>query len=167
MSTVCSIGYWPYLGKLLILLGKYTGERPKAVGVIFKDEYGKQHKAFLSERIESEIILSSGSIGSPQLLLLSGIGPKEDLKNKNIPVVLDNQFVGRDVQDNPLNTIYVPFKRHLTQSLLQTVGITKLGVYIEASNGFGQSSNSIKRHHGLVSAEVGISSGLERSQFCN
>ncbi|XP_010685403.2 protein HOTHEAD [Beta vulgaris subsp. vulgaris] len=131
------------------------GERPKAVGVIFKDEYGKQHKAFLSERIESEVILSSGSIGSPQLLLLSGIGPKEDLKNKNIPVVLDNQFVGRDVQDNPLNTIYVPFKRHLTQSLLQTVGITKLGVYIEASNGFGQSSNSIKRHHGLVSAEIG------------
>ncbi|KNA07095.1 hypothetical protein SOVF_175070, partial [Spinacia oleracea] len=131
------------------------GEKPRAVGVIFKDENGKQHEAFLSERQGSEIILSSGAIGSPQLLLLSGIGPEEDLKNNNIPVILDNQFVGRDVQDNPLNTIFVPFKKELPQSLLQTVGITKIGVYIEASNGYGQSSNSIKRHQGIVSAEIG------------
>lgn len=130
------------------------------MGVIFKDENGKQHEAFLSERQGSEIILSSGAIGSPQLLLLSGIGPEEDLKNNNIPVILDNQFVGRDVQDNPLNTIFVPFKKELPQSLLQTVGITKIGVYIEASNGYGQSSNSIKRHQGIVSAEVCLHSHL-------
>ncbi|XP_021716444.1 protein HOTHEAD-like [Chenopodium quinoa] len=132
-----------------------NGEKPRAVGVIFKDENGKQHEAYLSEREGSEIILSSGAIGSPQLLLLSGIGPKEDLINKKIPLVLDNQFVGRDVQDNPLNTIFVPFKKHLQQSLLQTAGITKFGVYFEASNGFGQAGNSIKRHNGLVSAEIG------------
>ena len=121
---------------------------------MFKDENGKQHEAILSKSEGSEIILSSGAIGSPQLLLLSGIGPKEDLINKNIPVIVDSQYVGKEMQDNPLNTIFVPFKKHLPQSLLQTVGITKFDVYIEASNGFGQSTNSIKRHHSLLSAEV-------------
>ncbi|XP_057534901.1 protein HOTHEAD-like [Amaranthus tricolor] len=131
------------------------GHRAKAVGVMFKDENGKQHEAILSKSEGSEIILSSGAIGSPQLLLLSGIGPKEDLINKNIPVIVDSQYVGKEMQDNPLNTIFVPFKKHLPQSLLQTVGITKFDVYIEASNGFGQSTNSIKRHHSLLSAEIG------------
>ncbi|XP_074266431.1 protein HOTHEAD-like [Silene latifolia] len=47
------------------------------------------------------------------------------------------------------------FKKFQGQSLIQTVGITKKGVYIEASNGFGQSTSSILRHHGIASAEIG------------
>ncbi|KAL3528625.1 hypothetical protein ACH5RR_007947 [Cinchona calisaya] len=132
-----------------------TGKRPKAIGVIFKDEKGMQHKAFLSRKKRSEIILSSGAIGSPQLLLLSGIGPKKDLKKFNIPMVLNNPYVGKGMIDNPLNTIFIPTNGPVEQSLIQTVGITKMGVYIEASSGFGQSSNSIHCHHGILSAEVG------------
>ncbi|CAI9757669.1 unnamed protein product [Fraxinus pennsylvanica] len=134
---------------------KKTGNRPKAVGVVFKDENGKQHKAFLSKRSRSEIIVSSGAIGSPQLLLLSGIGPKADLEKLNISVVLDNEFVGKGMADNPLNTIYIPTNRHIKQSLIQIVGITKLGVYIEASSGFGQSMDSIHWNNEIVSAEIG------------
>lgn len=133
-----------------------TGKRPKAVGVIFKDENGKQHKALLSKRRGSEIIVSSGAIGSPQLLLLSGIGPKEDLKKLNISLVHHNKFVGKGMQDNPMNTIFIPTKKHVEQSLIQTVGITKKGVYIEASSGFGQTNDSILCHHGLLSAEVSV-----------
>ena len=133
---------------------RQAGKRPKAEGVIFKDENGKQHQVLLSKRRGSEIIVSSGAIGSPQLLLLSGIGPQEALKKMNISVVLDNRFVGKGMQDNPLNTIFVPTKKHVSQSLIQTVGITTMGVYIEASSGFGQSQDSIRRHHGIVSAEV-------------
>lgn len=140
------------------------GKRPKAVGVIFKDENGKQHEAFLSKRIESEIVVSSGAIGSPQLLLLSGIGPKEDLQKMNIPVVHHNMFVGQGMQDNPLNTIFVPTKNHVEQSLIQTVGITKKGVYIEGSSGFGQSKDSIHYHHGLASAEIGQLSTIPPKQ---
>ncbi|KAI3455557.1 hypothetical protein Pfo_012220 [Paulownia fortunei] len=132
-----------------------TGKRPRAVGVIFKDENGKTHKAILSKRSVSEIIVSSGAIGSPHLLVLSGIGPKAELEKFNISVVLDNEFVGKGMSDNPLNTIFVPSKTPVKQSLIQTVGITKLGVYIEASSGFGQSSDSIHWDHGIASAEIG------------
>ncbi|KAF8400998.1 hypothetical protein HHK36_014301 [Tetracentron sinense] len=132
-----------------------TGKQPTAVGVIFKDEKGNRHQAFLAKREQSEVILSSGAIGSPQLLLLSGIGPEADLKKMNIPVVHDNEFVGKGMSDNPMNTIFIPTKRPVEQSLIQTVGITKMGVYIEASSGFGQSGDSITCNHGLMSAEIG------------
>ncbi|XP_059644370.1 protein HOTHEAD [Cornus florida] len=132
-----------------------TGKKPRAVGVIFMDEHGTQHRAFLAKRPSSEIIVSCGAIGSPQLLLLSGIGPKADLKKMNISVVLDNEFVGKGMSDNPLNTVFIPANQPVEQTLIQTVGITKRGVYIEASSGFGQSLDSIHCHHGIVSAEIG------------
>lgn len=130
------------------------GKRPKAVGVLFKDENGNQHQAFLSNSQRSEIILSCGAIGTPQMLLLSGVGPKAELKEMKISVVLNNKFVGQGMADNPLNSVFVPSKKPVKQSLIQTVGITKMGVYIEASSGFGQSKDSIQCHHGIVSAEV-------------
>lgn len=141
-----------------------TGKKPRAVGVIFKDENGNQHEAFISRKPRSEIILSSGAIGSPHLLLLSGIGPKADLEKLNIPVIHENEFVGKDMADNPLNTIFVPFNEPVKQSLIETVGITKMGVYIEASSGFGQSKDSILSHHGIASAEIGQLSTIPPKQ---
>lgn len=131
-----------------------TGKQPKAVGVIFADEKGNKHQALLVNKPSSEVILSSGAIGTPQMLLLSGIGPKAELEKFKIPVVVDNKYVGKGMADNPMNTIFVPTNRPVTQSLIQTVGITKKGVYIEASSGFGQSKDSIHCHHGIMSAEV-------------
>ncbi|KAJ9190327.1 hypothetical protein P3X46_001543 [Hevea brasiliensis] len=141
-----------------------SGKRPKAGGVIFKDENGNQHQAFLANKPRSEIILSCGAIGTPQMLLLSGIGPRAELKKMRIPVVLDNEFVGKGLADNPMNAIFVPSKRPVQQSLIQTVGITKLGVYIEASSGFGQSKESIHCHHGIMSAEIGQLSTIPPKQ---
>lgn len=132
----------------------FAGKLPKAIGVIFKDENGRQHQAILGNDRHSEVVLSSGAIGTPQLLMLSGIGPKTELQNLNITVVLDNPFVGKGMVDNPMNAIYVPSNRPVHQSLIETVGITKLGVYIEASSGFSQSNDSIHCHHGILSAEV-------------
>ncbi|GFZ04267.1 glucose-methanol-choline (GMC) oxidoreductase family protein [Actinidia rufa] len=140
------------------------GKKPKAVGVIFEDEQGNQHRAFLSKRRGSQIILSSGAIGSPQLLLLSGIGPKADLTKMNISVVLDNKFVGKGMSDNPLNTVFIPTNKPIEQSLIQIVGITKRGVYIEASSGFGQSPDSIHCNHGILSAEIGQLSTIPPKQ---
>lgn len=141
-----------------------TGRRLRATGVVFRDEKGLQHRAFLSRKMRSEIILSSGAIGTPQLLLLSGIGPKAELKKFNIPMVLNNPFVGKGMVDNPLNTIFIPTNGPVEQSLIQTVGITKKGVYIEASSGFGQSVDSIRCHHGLLSAEIGQLSTIPPKQ---
>lgn len=47
-----------------------------------------------------EVILSAGAVNSPQLLLLSGIGPKEDLKEVNVPLVHDLPGVGRNLQNH-------------------------------------------------------------------
>ena len=51
-------------------------------------------------RARREIILSAGSINSPKLLQLSGVGPAEVLKQHGIAVVLDRAGVGRNLQDH-------------------------------------------------------------------
>ena len=48
-----------------------------------------------------QIILSAGAIGSPHLLLLSGVGPAGQLEAQGIPVVLDSPGVGQSLKDHP------------------------------------------------------------------
>ncbi len=52
-----------------------------------------------------ETVLSAGSIGSPHLLLLSGIGPASQLKGLGIPVAHDLPGVGQNLRDHP--TVHV------------------------------------------------------------
>ena len=49
-----------------------------------------------------EVVLSAGSVGSAQILLLSGIGDKSSLKKLNIPVAINNPDVGQNLSDHPL-----------------------------------------------------------------
>ncbi len=51
-------------------------------------------------RCAREVILSAGAVGSPQLLLLSGLGPKKPLEALGIPVVADLAGVGENLQDH-------------------------------------------------------------------
>lgn len=44
-----------------------------------------------------EVIVSGGIFGSPQLLLLSGVGPKDELEKLGIPVVHDSPYVGKNM----------------------------------------------------------------------
>jgi choline dehydrogenase len=58
-------------------------------------------------RCRGDVILAAGSLGSTQLLLLSGIGPAEHLRDHGIPVVLDRPGVGSNLQDHlQLRLIY-------------------------------------------------------------
>ncbi|KAG8222614.1 hypothetical protein J437_LFUL002607 [Ladona fulva] len=68
--------------------------RKKAIGVQFYR--GGRRKLV---RVKREVVLSAGSIGSPQLLMLSGIGPKEHLQEVGIPLVADLK-VGHNLQDH-------------------------------------------------------------------
>jgi predicted dehydrogenase (TIGR03970 family) len=54
------------------------------------------------ERIEAgEVILAAGAIASPQLLMVSGIGPAAHLESVGVPVLMDLPGVGRDMRDHP------------------------------------------------------------------
>jgi len=50
---------------------------------------------------EREIILCGGTVNSPQLLMLSGIGPVDHLSRFEIPIVVDAPEVGRNLQNHP------------------------------------------------------------------
>ena len=52
-----------------------------------------------------QITLSAGAVGSPQLLMLSGIGPKDQLEPLGIPVVVDTPGVGQNMRDHPNVTV--------------------------------------------------------------
>jgi choline dehydrogenase len=53
---------------------------------------------------EAEVILSAGAIGSPQLLMLSGVGPADHLHEHNIAVMADSPGVGANLSDHPVVT---------------------------------------------------------------
>jgi choline dehydrogenase len=53
-------------------------------------------------RAEAEVILAAGAIGSPQLLMLSGIGPADELREHGIFVIEDNRAVGANLTDHPM-----------------------------------------------------------------
>ncbi len=71
-------------------------EQGRAVGVEHL-QHGEKHIV----RARREVILSAGAIHSPHLLLLSGIGPVEELKRHGITPVIDAPGVGRNLNDQP------------------------------------------------------------------
>jgi choline dehydrogenase len=88
-----------------------------AVGVKYKKD-GKSHEITCNK----EVILSSGTFGSPQVLMLSGVGEKEHLKDQGIELVHDLPGVGENLQDH---IDYVQtFK---VSSTLDTFGLSFLG----------------------------------------
>ncbi len=68
----------------------------RAVGVEYCDANGKIQQL----KADKEVILSAGALQSPQVLMLSGIGPAEILKQHGIAVVLDAPGVGQNLQDH-------------------------------------------------------------------
>ncbi|XP_058226979.1 (R)-mandelonitrile lyase-like [Rhododendron vialii] len=109
-----------------------AGARQSAIGVIYRDELGFYHHAMVREK--GEVILSAGAIGSPHLLLLSGIGPRGYLSSLGIPVVHHLPSVGQFLYDNPRNGISIVPPTPLEHSLIQVVGITDSGAYLEAAS---------------------------------
>lgn len=72
-------------------------ENGRATGVEVTDGAGRR-----IIRARREVILSAGAYNSPKLLLLSGIGPAQDLRANGIAVVTDLPGVGRNLQEHPL-----------------------------------------------------------------
>ncbi|KAL8551095.1 hypothetical protein ACS0TY_000248 [Phlomoides rotata] len=119
-----------------VLFKTLPGKKPKTYGVMFIDSKGSNHIALLNTNAKSEIILSAGAVGSPQLLMLSGIGSAQHLKAHGINVIMDQPMVGQGMSDNPLNVVLIPSPEPVETSLVEIVGILDdVGCYIEAASG--------------------------------
>lgn len=71
-------------------------ENGRATGVTYHDGSGTEQQV----RASSEVILSAGAIGSPQLLMLSGVGEAAHLREHGIGVAADLPGVGQNLQDH-------------------------------------------------------------------
>jgi choline dehydrogenase len=102
-------------------VSKIIFEGNRSIGI----EYLKNEKL---SRIYSdkEIILSAGAIQSPQILQLSGIGPKELLKKFNIKIIKENDNVGKNLQDH----VGVNYYYKATEPTLNSVLGTRVGQLI-------------------------------------
>lgn len=67
-----------------------------AYGVVFSSEHSHHHTVHASR----EVILSAGAINSPQLLMLSGVGPTIELMQHGIQIIKDAPGVGENLQDH-------------------------------------------------------------------
>jgi choline dehydrogenase len=81
-------------------------ENRRAVAVETRN--GDGHEVLIKAR--REIILSAGSFHSPKLLMLSGVGPRDELDRHGIEIIHEADEVGRNFQDH----VGAPVTRHLT-----------------------------------------------------
>ena len=79
------------------LVCKLILENNTATGVCFKNNKDK----IFNVKSKKEVILCAGAVGSPHLLMLSGIGPKDHLKSMGINLKADLPGVGQNLQDHP------------------------------------------------------------------
>lgn len=77
------------------LVERLVIERGRVTGVAVRR--GRRSKVIIARR---GVILSAGAFNSPQILMLSGIGPGEHLKDRGIDVRVDRPAVGSDLQDH-------------------------------------------------------------------
>lgn len=74
---------------------KILWEDRRVSGIVYQKGGGSH-----TVKAAREVILSAGAYNTPKLLLLSGIGPDQDLKNLGIPVKMHSPGVGKNLQDH-------------------------------------------------------------------
>ncbi|MGH7083261.1 MAG: GMC family oxidoreductase, partial [Acetobacteraceae bacterium] len=84
-----------------VILAGETG-RKTTEGVEYRTAAGETAVAYAGK----EVILSAGAIGSPHLLLLSGIGPRPELETHGIPCQVDAPHVGKHLQDHTMCPLF-------------------------------------------------------------
>ncbi len=86
--------------RVLRVLTERQDGRTVATGVVWRERDGAGPEHTLRLRPGGEVVLSAGAFGSPQLLMLSGIGAAVHLRQHGIPVQADLPGVGGNLQDH-------------------------------------------------------------------
>jgi choline dehydrogenase len=108
------------------LTEKILFEGRRAVGVTFR-----RHGELCTARAAREVILSGGAVNSPQLLMLSGIGPQDHLAGFGIPVVHHLPGVGQSLQDHYSAAIKLRCKLPITVNDVMLSNALKLKAGLE------------------------------------
>ncbi len=108
------------------------GEKPKAVAVTYQ-----RHDITKTVTASKEVILSAGAFGSPKLLMLSGIGPANDIISLGIPVIKDLP-VGQNLQDH-VSTLAGPFFKGPSVNVNRDLTIKNLADLILNGDGLAAS----------------------------
>lgn len=98
-----------------------------------------------SARAEREVILCTGAVGSPQMLMLSGIGPAQELEALGIKVRSNLPGVGRNLQDHPL--VYMKYHVERPVSMSRYMRKDKMvltGARWMATHGGAGGSNNVE-----------------------
>jgi choline dehydrogenase len=116
---------------------------------------GREDRAFASR----EIVVCGGAFGSPQLLMLSGIGPADELIRHGIPVIQDLPGVGQNLQDHPAGTVQVrcsqPVSLLAAESPAQVLKYVLFRRGMLTSNG-GEAVAFVRTRSGLDAPDVEI-----------
>lgn len=107
-------------------------EGDRAVGVRVGDKRGTADIA-----VGRELILSLGSLNSPRLLQLSGIGPRDVLSAAGVDVILDSTYVGRRMREHRCAALKLRLKDDLgyNRNLSSKLGQAKVGLRYLATHG--------------------------------
>lgn len=92
--------------KLNAAVSRIAVDNERATGVLYRDASGQEQTA----RAEADVIVTSGALVTPKLLMLSGIGPADELRTHGIDVVADLPGVGQNLMDHPEVPIIATFK---------------------------------------------------------
>src|SRR5207344_1184919 len=92
-----------------------------------------------------EVILSSGAIDSPKLLMLSGIGPADHLKEVGVDVVVDSPGVGENLQDHVEGIVMWDAKKPM---VTQSTQWWEIGVFSTTEEGLDRPD--LMMHYGAV-----------------
>lgn len=120
-------------------------EGNRAVGVRCRVNGGEQ--LFRADR---EVILSAGAFESPRLLLLSGIGPAEDLRALGIKPVVDLPGVGQNLQDHLMLLTYWPARKPTGASTY----IAEAGLFVHSADRSPDSPPDLQYH--FLAGMVGL-----------
>lgn len=85
-------------------------EDGRAIGVRYEDSSNRHRVTTDVVYARQEVIVSCGAIDSPKLLMLSGIGPKAELRQHGINVIVDLPGVGKNYQDHPIISLAFFYK---------------------------------------------------------
>ncbi len=126
----------------------------RATGVRARDRRGRE----VVVRAAREVVLSAGAIGSPQLLMLSGIGPAEHLREVGVEPRVDLP-VGENLQDHPY--VISCFQSTVPEDLADAEGPRSLAEYLlrrtgPLSSNIGEATAFVRTRPGLPAADVQI-----------